>query len=1842
MEMMSLSALAATHPLSAVLATIKANSSANARALSDEQYSVIAQHLDEFPKGSVKLLGKTFGARPPKDVAVLTKLAMAFPLEMLDNARDLPESVQKMLITSRDARQVIAQSLTNGSLNLSEFKSYDDAFAATLISVLSGSSYRNAAPLVLNLFNTGELEKALKSGAVTPKESVSLLGNYANVLFKVMTENDVLRMTQAVVNAQDAEDSLTVKDKLVAIATAQNVKVGAMLKTKLTTKQAAEPADEAPKAVSGQQAVFATDASFRVFVQKTATAGIAAGDEPPFELFSTDFVNQMKLKLPARAMAGLLKKLNLGLSDAGVEKFIDAEKSKLVFEYAQLSYYSDAATGKLSDGIVRVWLATKNDEWHCVENNDLKFLRGQMMNGTKSAYVAGIREFFTLVVSAANECRGNQQQFEATLAALATPDQQVPPSAPMAPPSVDDLAPGTQNATSVKEEPGVVARGPEANWLAIFDTEEAADTSMLDLPYANGLVWVGLVATDSAKQIYSQVTGVGTNNLVRTLNLKNQPTNWLAMSIAKLGTDDGDKYMFTLGRPESSLDPVKAIVGKNTASHLLSDHVNAGWAYIVRNMIDALGPHYKEISDSKVPQDAPTEILLAAGVADEKAANEPVAGKYQGQSTEMEKRDKVMRGEIVIMSSAELDAWIESADGMPSDVVSAPNPQQVGTEDNYVVGLKNTNYMMQLRAAAGTKEPDISENVVTQEAIDDFPNTYSMLTSDDTIPEHVTASVMSVMPSISAALVAQHALVLNIWRNAGELNDGSPEFGNMHIAIETPDELPTFFEQWTGSSAEQWLNAKDSPLAESLHQAATELEGNWEALTRASGTEGHVDLSEEFNDDQLDALVIAVNADVPWVVYAGGEEEPAATPSPETPVPVSTPDQVSAPTAEAPAPEPRQPSGMSDNYMQLVGVLQAFAALPPEDAEAVLMEHPDLRALSEIEDVEDNDALVAACMELLTPESLSSLQTIAASHEITWSPEITGFAFSELSDESANVPLALWEAATAIADQSNATVRDAQPPVIYTPEQAPQEQPEQQQEDESQQQQQQDGPDDPWALATAQRAISLTDHEAFWLSGKPVAATSGTVPRALFESLRPDTEAPLDGYTFNAEQFPTLTPTWYTLTSLALAHVMAPDRDDVLAVLEALGQSSYDGVAQGPSQLHIGFFGMSEGQFAAQFTIDLGIDGENHRITLDERYDVVDDQDTIVQLCSLVSMLYAGTDPEVYAPIVASYDAGDMVNLGFLLSGQDGVSDPQGENTPTPAAPPAPVAQAPAPTPAQQSTEPPEEAEPAGLAVVRELALAVNKSDDEMTPAAISVLVAASEELSSYNISTSAGDALRELMNSPNFTQHADVLTAVANVTEDEFNDSIESIETWDVDAPEVKTQLMELASSEAAADRYLSWAVEIQAQDDDALVVPVGISSLHAMENNGVFQPTAEVESYVAALVANKAEIKQAFLNIDPEYAPEYAKSMQVLLSNAATPADKARLFEALLDAEGWYSPDGYVADHNPYEVCALANLPMWSHIWGAMDQRAPQWAYSILLGSLSTHPQFKAFLSVLTEAVNEVVAEAAQANAPTLSADELGSLLRSGMYVIVAAASGQEKYEGISDTIDRTVSLLGAPNENGDMLIPAADVASLWKDYADDVSVLLGWTDDETEQANKAADSMLPRMYARGLTIKQGRPNNRAGATVIPGRTVAPPRGGLPQMPAAPTPAAPPVAPAPVANTSPDDIGDDNLFGDSTPAAAPVTGGDASAEAVAALDDVGAPSAALNDTIGTLMVDLLDNADENTTWLDVAKQLRTAVLADPVAAADLPEGSDASQLRAILNGMGVQPEQYQAAALD
>jgi hypothetical protein len=59
------------------------------------------------------------------------------------------------------------------------------------------------------------------------------------------------------------------------------------------------------------------------------------------------------------------------------------------------------------------------------------------------------------------------------------------------------------------------------------------------------------------------------------------------------------------------------------------------------------------------------------------------------------KRRMVLLGNTAVMSDQELDAWID--DGMPCDVVSMPNPDQVGTLDPWVVGLKGHPVMRKAR-----------------------------------------------------------------------------------------------------------------------------------------------------------------------------------------------------------------------------------------------------------------------------------------------------------------------------------------------------------------------------------------------------------------------------------------------------------------------------------------------------------------------------------------------------------------------------------------------------------------------------------------------------------------------------------------------------------------------------------------------------------------------------------------------------------------------------------------------------------------------------------------------------------------------------------------------------------------------------------------------------------------------------------------------------------------------------------------------------------------------------------------------------------------------------------------
>ena len=61
------------------------------------------------------------------------------------------------------------------------------------------------------------------------------------------------------------------------------------------------------------------------------------------------------------------------------------------------------------------------------------------------------------------------------------------------------------------------------------------------------------------------------------------------------------------------------------------------------------------------------------------------------------KHAQLLAGQAVVMSNAELD-WLIDRDMHPSDVVSIPNPRQVGTLDAFLVGKLTTPEMMAERA----------------------------------------------------------------------------------------------------------------------------------------------------------------------------------------------------------------------------------------------------------------------------------------------------------------------------------------------------------------------------------------------------------------------------------------------------------------------------------------------------------------------------------------------------------------------------------------------------------------------------------------------------------------------------------------------------------------------------------------------------------------------------------------------------------------------------------------------------------------------------------------------------------------------------------------------------------------------------------------------------------------------------------------------------------------------------------------------------------------------------------------------------------------------------------------
>jgi hypothetical protein len=100
-----------------------------------------------------------------------------------------------------------------------------------------------------------------------------------------------------------------------------------------------------------------------------------------------------------------------------------------------------------------------------------------------------------------------------------------------------------------------------------------------------------------------------------------------------------------------------------------------------------------EITGLETELAAAQHELEVAKVAAEDAASAPVPNPAQ------DKRDQVLAGQTVIMSDRELNDWID--DGMPGDVASMPNPNQVGTLDQWLVGLKSNPDIKAARVAAG-------------------------------------------------------------------------------------------------------------------------------------------------------------------------------------------------------------------------------------------------------------------------------------------------------------------------------------------------------------------------------------------------------------------------------------------------------------------------------------------------------------------------------------------------------------------------------------------------------------------------------------------------------------------------------------------------------------------------------------------------------------------------------------------------------------------------------------------------------------------------------------------------------------------------------------------------------------------------------------------------------------------------------------------------------------------------------------------------------------------------------------------------------------------------------------
>lgn len=163
---------------------------------------------------------------------------------------------------------------------------------------------------------------------------------------------------------------------------------------------------------------------------------------------------------------------------------------------------------------------------------------------------------------------------------------------------------------------------------------------------------------------------------------------------------DAENYKWPMYKSEFKIDVDFKRIGAG------ANVVGATWAVALKDAINSVGAY--SVDDlTKTPAEFAAFIDAKA-----KPASDPT-------DVMAAKREQVLAGEAVVMSDKELDDWIK--DGMPTNVVSAPNPDQVGILDAWLVGLVTNTRIQEFRKNAGIVEEPATADKSMDDVISVLP-----------------------------------------------------------------------------------------------------------------------------------------------------------------------------------------------------------------------------------------------------------------------------------------------------------------------------------------------------------------------------------------------------------------------------------------------------------------------------------------------------------------------------------------------------------------------------------------------------------------------------------------------------------------------------------------------------------------------------------------------------------------------------------------------------------------------------------------------------------------------------------------------------------------------------------------------------------------------------------------------------------------------------------------------------------------------------------------------------------------------------------------------------------------